>query len=209
MTLPAAPAVPGTQGYAEAAGELLARYESVPFEDKHQAVLHLLPQAPADVLDLGAGSGADAAWLAAQGHRVLAVEPVAALREAGRALHGTTGIDWLDDSLPALRVLATTGRRFDLVMITAVWMHLDAGERRTAMPVVAARLRPAGVLTMSLRHGPVPAGRRMFAVDARETIAVAQAAGLRLRLHGTRDAVQPANRAAGVRWSHLAFERRA
>ncbi len=53
-------------------------------------------------LDIGAGTGRDAAWLARRGHRVLAVEPVAALRSAGEALHRMANLEWLDDGLPEL-----------------------------------------------------------------------------------------------------------
>jgi methylase of polypeptide subunit release factors len=56
--------IAGTKGYAEEAEELVKRYESIPFVEKHQAVLHLLPSTPGNVLDIGAGTGADAAWLA-------------------------------------------------------------------------------------------------------------------------------------------------
>jgi SAM-dependent methyltransferase len=93
---------PSTQGYAEQAAELIPRYEAVPFEHKYRAENHLLPQRPSRILDVGAGTGADAAWLAAQSHTVLAVEPTAALREAGQALHPQPTIEWLDDSLPDL-----------------------------------------------------------------------------------------------------------
>ena len=201
--------VPGAQGYAEAAGDLVARYEQIPFTEKHRAVLPWIPAAPADVLDLGAGTGADAAWLAAQGHRVLAVEPVPALRDAGRALHRASPLEWQDDSLPDLRAVLATGRRFDLVMITAVWMHLDAEERRVAMPIVASLLHTRGVLTMSLRHGPVPAGRRMFEVGAAEAVALAGRHGLQEKVCRRVASVQPANRAAGVSWTQLAFMKEA
>ena len=69
--------IPGTQGYAEQAPHLIEQYESLAFADKHRAVLHLLPDKTSQVLDVGAGTGADAAWLAARGHRVIAVEPTA------------------------------------------------------------------------------------------------------------------------------------
>jgi hypothetical protein len=39
--------VPGTQGYAAQAHALLEQYEALPFLEKHQAVLHLLPASPA------------------------------------------------------------------------------------------------------------------------------------------------------------------
>jgi 2-polyprenyl-3-methyl-5-hydroxy-6-metoxy-1,4-benzoquinol methylase len=197
--------IAGTKGYAEEAEELVKRYESIPFVEKHQAVLHLLPSAPCSVLDIGAGTGADAAWLAARGHQVVAVEPTDALRLPGMALHPSARIAWVSDSLPDLVLTIQRGQQFDVVMLTAVWMHLDAPERQHAMPKVASLLRPGGLLTMSLRHGPVPPRRRMFAVSAAETIQLAQAHGLRSLLNVHTKSAQLVNRQAGVTWSHLVF----
>jgi 2-polyprenyl-3-methyl-5-hydroxy-6-metoxy-1,4-benzoquinol methylase len=197
--------VAGTKGYAEEAEELVKRYESIPFAEKHQAVLHLLPSAPCNVLDIGAGTGADAAWLATRGHQVVAVEPTDALRLPGMALHPSARIAWVNDSLPELVVTRKRGQQFDVVMLTAVWMHLDEWERQHAMPKVASLLRRGGLLIMSLRHGPLPPGRHMFAVSAAETIQLAHAHGLRSLLHVHTASAQPVNRQAGVTWSHLAF----
>lgn len=61
------------QGYADEAPLLLRRYESVSFAEVHRAVAHLFPTAPAGVLDIGAGTGRDAAGFAALGHRMFAV----------------------------------------------------------------------------------------------------------------------------------------
>jgi SAM-dependent methyltransferase len=197
--------ISGTQGYREEAAALVKRYESIPFAAKHQTVLHLIPSAPCRVLDIGAGTGADAAWLAARGHQVVAVEPTDELRLPGMALHPSARIAWVNDSLPALGVTRQRGQQFDLVMITAVWMHLDELERQHAMPQVASLLGSDGVLIMSLRHGPPPPKRRMFAVSAAETIQLAQAHGLRSILNVHTVSAQPVNRRAGVTWSHLAF----
>ncbi len=197
--------VAGTAGYDEAAARLIAPYEDLAVEAVHAAVLHLLPTRPARVLDVGAGTGRDAAWFAARGHRVVAVEPADALRAAGMALHPAPSIDWIDDGLPALDRVIARDERFDHIMLTAVWMHLDAGERRTGMPVLASLLAPDGMIIMSLRHGPVPEGRRMFAVTADETVALAAAHGLRPLLRRQGGSIQPANRRAGVTWTHLAF----
>lgn len=57
-------------------------------------------------------------------------------------------------------------------------MHLDAAERARGLPRLAALLHPSGVLALTLRHGPVPPGRRMFEVTAAETVALAAAVGL-------------------------------
>jgi len=194
----------GTQGYAEEAPALLQRYEAGRFEDVHRAILHLVPR-DGQVLDIGAGTGRDAAGLAEMGNQVLAVEPTAAMREGGMALHPSALIDWLDDGLPTLSRTLALGRVFDLVMMTAVWMHLDADERRAAMSHVASLVREGGVLSMTLRHGPVPAGRRMFDVSGEETIGLAEAHGLRPLIHLTEDATGAHNRALGVTWTRLTF----
>jgi 2-polyprenyl-3-methyl-5-hydroxy-6-metoxy-1,4-benzoquinol methylase len=201
------PVVRGSRGYAEQAEELAARYEGIDFSAAHQAVLPLLPTAPASVIDIGAGTGRDAAWLAERGHRVVAVEPTEALRSRAIALHPTPAIEWIDDSLPALRRVVAQRRRFDLVMATAVWMHLDAEERRVAMANVVALVAPLGMLVMTLRHGPAPSGRIMFAVSAEETIALAATHGLGLVLNVHAESSQAANRDAGVSWTQLAFRR--
>jgi ubiquinone/menaquinone biosynthesis C-methylase UbiE len=60
------PRVQTTQAYAEQAANLIACYESIFFKKSHKDELHLLPTRPSRVLDVGAGSGRDAAWFAAQ-----------------------------------------------------------------------------------------------------------------------------------------------
>ncbi len=199
--------VAGTAGYVEEAARLIAPYEEIAFEDVHAAVLHLVPPNAGRVLDVGAGTGRDAARFAEMGHRVVAVEPTDALREAAIRLHPSPAIDWVDDGLPELMHVVARNEQFDVVMLTAVWMHLDAAERRTGMPVLAGLLRRGGVMIMSLRHGPVPDGRRMFEVTAEETIDLAAADGLRPTLQRQSESLQAANRRAGVTWTHLAFER--
>ncbi|WP_207539029.1 class I SAM-dependent methyltransferase [Sabulicella rubraurantiaca] len=169
--------VPGSAGYAEEADTLSRLYESVPFARAKAHLLPYLPRAPASVLDIGAGTGRDAAGLAALGHQVTAVEPTAELRRRAMALHPDPGIAWLDDSLPDLASLPPDAS-FDTILATAVWMHLDAAERARGMPRVTALLRHGGVLARTLRHGPIPPGRHMFQVTAEETVALAEAAGL-------------------------------
>jgi SAM-dependent methyltransferase len=197
--------ISGTEGYADEAGELFRRYEDIPFADAHGAVLHLLPTTPCSVLDVGSGTGRDAAWFAAQGHRVVAVEPTDAMRLPAMALHASPRIEWLNDGLPELSGLRGRGERFDLVMLTAVWMHLDAQQRARAMPNLAALVRDGGTMIMKVRHGPVPAGRRMFEIPPEETIELARMQGLQPVLNVRTESTQQANRAAGVNWTSLAF----
>ena len=197
--------VSGTEGYADEAEELFRLYESIPAADAHRAVLHLIPASPSNVLDIGSGTGRDAAWFASLGHRVVAVEPTGAMRIPAMALHPSTQIEWLDDSLPDLALLRARGVSFDLVMLTAVWMHLDAAQRRQAMPSIAALVRPGGTVIMKVRHGPVPVGRRMFGIATEETIELARMQDLHPVLNVRTESSQEANRLAGVSWTNLAF----
>ncbi|HEY2606388.1 class I SAM-dependent methyltransferase [Paraburkholderia sp. RL18-103-BIB-C] len=200
--------VSGTEGYAEQAQALVEQWQSISFADQHRSVLHLIPDASSRILDIGSGLGTDAAAFAAMGHTVVAVEPVDALRTAGIDLHSSPRIEWIDDSLPDLAILLSRRETFDVVMLTAVWMHLDEQQRRRAMPNVSSLVCEGGVLIMSLRHGPVPYGRRMFDVTPEETIQLAASEGLQVvqRLHT--ESVQQSNRNMGVSWTRLAFEQR-
>ena len=56
--------VSGTEGYAEVAEALLN--QTLSFTDVHRPVLHLMPNAPCRVLDIGSGAGHDAASFAEQ-----------------------------------------------------------------------------------------------------------------------------------------------
>jgi SAM-dependent methyltransferase len=197
--------VSGTEGYAEQAPDLLRQYESVTFAEAHRAILHLIPREPRAVVDIGAGTGRDAAALADMGHHVVVVEPTAELRRGGMALHPSPLIEWLDDSLPDLARLLARNEVFDLVMLTAVWMHLDEGQRRRGMTKVPLLVREGGIMSLTLRHGPVPLGRRMFDVSAAETVRLATAQGLRLVLE--LEGQPPSLRQAGVTWTRLVFKR--
>jgi SAM-dependent methyltransferase len=192
----------GTAGYGETADALAVQYEEVTFDEVHRDVLHLVVVEPSRILDVGAGTGRDAAALAGRGHSVVAVEPTAQLRAHGQRLHAGVAIEWVGDALPELNLVPRLVQ-FDAVFVTAVWMHLDALERRRAMTRIAELLAPGGRLFVNLRHGPVPEGRHMFDVSAAETVALGAELGFwtvhtseRPDLHG-RDS---------VRWSCLVLQ---
>src|SRR4051812_45736794 len=81
-------------GYEESSAGLIDRFEAIDPAALYASVAEAFPDAPRRILDIGAGTGRDAAWLAAQGHQVLAVEPVDALRRAGQRLHPEPAIRW-------------------------------------------------------------------------------------------------------------------
>ncbi|MBA2949576.1 class I SAM-dependent methyltransferase [Streptomyces himalayensis] len=175
---PAVDPAAGVQAYyAQNAGRLGQRYGSVTFEEVHGGVLDLLPPVPARVVDIGAGTGRDAAALAARGYQVVAAEPVRELREVAQQQHPSENVSWAEDSLPELSRLDET---FDLALLSAVWMHLPLAERGRAMERLAALLAPAGLLVISLRRGDPPTDRVMFDVPAEDVVSLGERAGLRL-----------------------------
>lgn len=199
--------VRGTQGYASEADDLFERYESFAFETVHEAVLPFYPPPPAGVLDIGAGTGRDADWFDKAGYGVTAVEPCDTLRERATRLHPSPSIEWLDDSLPELNHLKDRAESFDLVQLSAVFMHLDADERQVAFSILARLLKPGGRLALLVRHGPVPEGRCMFEVPAEEMLALGAASGLDCLHSVKRDSAGEANRRAGVTWMNYVFEK--
>jgi hypothetical protein len=83
-------------------------------------------------------------------------------------------------------------------------MHLDERERFRALPRIAELLGDGGKIFMTVRKGPVPAGRRMFEVPIDPLVWQAQDIGLVLLqryefadMLGRKD----------VSWTMLAFEK--
>jgi SAM-dependent methyltransferase len=166
--------------YEQHAARLADQYESLAFEDVHASLLDLLPPPGATMLDIGAGSGRDAAWLAAHGYDVVAVEPSDAMLAQARRLHASNRIHWLSDSLPDLARVRRLGLHFDLILLSAVWMHIPAPARQRALRKLATLLAPRGRIAISLRLGAPDSERAMHAVSLEELSRLAQQFGLRV-----------------------------
>jgi len=167
--------------YERNASAFSAAYEQLAFEEVHADHLPFLPEGPGLVLDVGAGSGRDAAWFAARGFEVIAVEPAEAMRNGAAARHPSPRIRWMDDRLPALASVCRLGLAFDLIWMSGVWMHVAPEERHRAMRTLAMLLRPGGRMVLTLRHGPLPEDRPMWPADALEVERLGGAFGLALR----------------------------
>ena len=189
--------------YAKHSARFAQRYESLDPEVIHFSWKDFLPP-PCRVLDAGAGTGRDAAWLADMGYRVVAMEPVAAFREFGHVHHASPGIRWIDDRLPACAAVRRLGRRYGLILAGGVWMHLRAAEQPVAMKYLSGLLGRGGRLVITLRHGPATDARRMRSVAGKDVGRQAKAAGLVL----VGDASSPDGFDRGqISWQALVFEK--
>jgi SAM-dependent methyltransferase len=102
-----------------------------------------LPPAPADVLDVGGGTGAHSRWLAGDGHRVRLVDPVPHHVEAARA--AGIGADVGD-----ARRLPVDDASVDVVFLAGPMYHLVEREDRDRALAEARRvLRPGGMLAVA------------------------------------------------------------
>ena len=197
MTLPWEP-------YDRDAAALAEQYESLSFEVIHAALLGCLPASPGVVLDVGAGSGRDAAWFAGQGFEVVAVEPSAAMRAEAARRHAQPAIRWIADALPELASVSRSGMSCDFVLLAGVWMHVAPEDRPRAFAKLAALLAPGGRLAFTLRQGPTPPGRVFHPVSAEELDALALSHHLARILRADDD---DALGRPGVRWSTVVFHR--
>lgn len=140
--------------YNTNAPALVKTYEQLQAESVHGWLIDLLPGAGATALDIGAGSGRDAAWLASRGLEVIAVEPARAMRESAIQTHAASAVRWIDDAMPDLRQVLRLGLSFDFILLSAVWMHLPDQVRPRAFRKLITLLKPGGLLAISLRTGP-------------------------------------------------------
>lgn len=179
-------------------------YDALDTATLYKPLLPVMAPAPARILDVGAGSGRDAAWFAARGYDVVAIEPSPELRkfiaEKAAAVNGK--LDVRDGMLPQLSSLGD-GEKFDLIMLGGVWQHVLPGSRKDAFNRMAAHLKPGGILFITLREGPVPQGRKMYRVTAKATTRMAKENGLQPLALDSGEAKDLLGR-GGVRWTSFA-----
>ncbi|WP_199609629.1 class I SAM-dependent methyltransferase [Flocculibacter collagenilyticus] len=180
--------------YNSNASTLAEQYLALSFEEVHQDWFQflavILEKPDAHILDIGAGAGRDSkflAKLAAKTHsvnnnvQILAVEPAQKLLDIGQKKTKNLSVTWLNDALPTLNKISELDTKFDLILLSAVWMHLPPEERLHAINTLSHLLNDGGILVISLRHGQTEEDltkRGMHTVCANELKKLANSMGL-------------------------------
>jgi 2-polyprenyl-3-methyl-5-hydroxy-6-metoxy-1,4-benzoquinol methylase len=113
---------------------------------------------PGRALDLGAGEGRTAVWLAERGWHVTAVDFSDVALERGRqrveALRPAGSVEWICADLVDFD---PTGGAYDLVLL--LFIHLPPEDRRRLLRLSAATLNPGGMVLVvgyDTTHVPTP-----------------------------------------------------
>ena len=172
--------------YSKNAERLSKQYDELNFECVHKDWLNELPS-EGMALDVGAGSGRDARYMASHGLNVVAVEPAEGIREIAQQYDTGHKIHWLSDSLPELKTVFSLQTRFNLILLSAVWMHIAPSNRNRCIRKLSSLLKPNGKLIISLRLNSLADGesqddRKMHEVSASELSQLASQYGLTYRL---------------------------
>ena len=145
--------------YANNAADIAKRYESVASPMERYFSVAFTPGSR--VLDIGCGSGRDAASLLATGHDAFGIEPVERFREAAMQAHPELQGRISEGGLP--NTGEAFGGAFDGVMCSAVLMHVPDADLLDAAMAIRRLLNPNGSLLISL-----PASRGEEITESRD-----------------------------------------
>jgi SAM-dependent methyltransferase len=144
--------------YETHSAALASRYESVDMSAKHEQLAATLP-AGARLLELGCGTGRDAAALLAMGYDIRAIDGSAAMLAEAARLHPPLAGRLVRHQMP--QPLPFADASFDAVLAFASLMHLPEPSIAPVLREAARVLLPRGRLVFSVcttRPGVAPDG---------------------------------------------------
>lgn len=165
--------------YEKHADAVAENYDELSFEEVHSSLFEILSGADSlEILDVGAGSGRDACWMGEQGHKVIAAEPSRAMLAIGRSKN-CVDTEWVQTGLPYLGLIDKQVK-FDLIHVSAVWMHVHPSERRLAIGEMKGHLKEDGAIYISLRLGSPEADRGIYEVSEKHFSRLLKREGLQI-----------------------------
>ena len=125
---------PAIDYFNDRAEELARQYNALDRAKVHADLLALLPEGRAlKVLDIGAGSGADAAMFSDRGHTVTAAEPAETLRKIGEDIFKNKNIKWNAEVLPKMGPQSAAEGPFDVITSVGVLQYIEEEKRASSL----------------------------------------------------------------------------
>lgn len=112
-------------------------------------------------------------------------------------------VTWKSDTLPELPSI--NENTYDVILISAVWMHLTKEQQSQSLKRLSTLLNDNGILVITLRHGEFNDGRKAFDVNAARLIEEAKA--FHLTVFYTDNDTDQLNR-PDVCWETVVFTRK-
>ncbi len=162
----------------ENAENLIQQYDSVGFEDVHPELIEYFSSPPGKILDIGAGSGRDAAWLQKVGYEVIAVEPSEEMRIAGQRKN--QNVIWIDDKLPHLKKISADNGAFDAILISGVFMFLDKCDQQNSLKRLKQLLKTGGRMFLLVRFGSAEPERGLYDIDKKDLLNLIASEGFKV-----------------------------
>jgi SAM-dependent methyltransferase len=183
------------KAYELDARSLSARYESADMSRTHRVLLRHLPKG-GRILEVGCGSGRDAAFLLAQGFNITAIDASGGMIRAARAAHPDLAGRLRMAAFPLKARDPLLQQRFDAIAAIAVLMHLSDADLKAAAGQAAQLLDRSKILFISASTGRAGirgrrdvAGRLYVERSPADLLAVFKPAGFRrIALHRNADA---------------------
>lgn len=145
--------------YNKNINQCVSQYESLTFDMVHGELVKKEIKEKSKILDVGCGTGRDAFYLANNGHIVTALDPSDEMLKFAKKNNNHENIEYVKSSLPNLENIKG---KFDFILISAVWMHLDTEEQKKSLKNLKKKLNKNAKILILVRHGKFSDGRTSY-----------------------------------------------
>jgi SAM-dependent methyltransferase len=138
--------------YDRDASAIAARYETADMGAIHEYLLRYLPKG-GEVLEVGSGSGREAAYVLQEGYDVTGIDASAGMVRESIRLHPELQNRVICSPLPLQTDSPLLDRKFDAMVSIATWMHVPEHDLLECVTQIRTMLKPEGVLFISASTG--------------------------------------------------------